>query len=132
MRNCLAILFCSLFLACSTTYQPIEARQRIVEGQGGTRETVSGIDFWTFGDPPRRYEILGLIQDERGSGIIPMSQQRAAVASRAREVGGHAVIVLNSNSRFTGAQVIPNSSGSAAVIAHSRNTARFLVVKYLD
>jgi len=37
----------------------------IKDGQGGERTTIDGTDIWKQGDPPRRYQILGAITDER-------------------------------------------------------------------
>jgi hypothetical protein len=38
----------SLFLSCTTTeFQSWEGRNSVVEGRGGTREIVDGMDVWT-------------------------------------------------------------------------------------
>jgi S1-C subfamily serine protease len=36
----------------------------IVQGSGGTKRTINGIDIWENGEPNCRYRILGLIQDD--------------------------------------------------------------------
>jgi hypothetical protein len=58
----------------STDFQSWEGRNSVVEGHGGTRKVVDGMDVWTHGDPPRRFQVLGIIEDERPGGIIPMAQ----------------------------------------------------------
>src|SRR5437660_12614299 len=44
----------------STDFQSWEGRNSVVEGHGGTRKVVDGMDVWTFGDPPRRFKVLGI------------------------------------------------------------------------
>jgi hypothetical protein len=45
----------------------------MVQGHGGTRKVVDGMDVWTHGDPPRPFKLLGIIEDERPGGMIPMA-----------------------------------------------------------
>jgi hypothetical protein len=37
----------------------------VVQGHGDTRKIVDGMDVWTHGDPPRPFQVLGIIEDER-------------------------------------------------------------------
>jgi len=54
-----------LCVSCtSTDFQSWEGRNSVVEGHGGTRKVVDGMDVWTHGDPPRRFQVLGIIEDE--------------------------------------------------------------------
>src|SRR6266478_4500724 len=86
----------------STDFQAWEGRNPIIEGHGGTRKVVDGVDVWTNGDPPRRFRILGIIDDERPGGIIPMAELKHDVAKKAREHGGDALIVISSSSQLAG------------------------------
>ena len=55
-----------LVASCSTDYQSLESRAPVVrEGGYGTRKVVDGVDIWTTGEPPRKYQVLGIINDER-------------------------------------------------------------------
>lgn len=133
-----------LIAACATTeFKPFEATVNDFRGKGGTRVVVDGVDFWENGDPPRRFKILGIIDDERPGGAIPMNALKGDIAKKARAVGGDAVVQLSSNSQITG--FIAQSSGTANLYggtAYSsgttiatparRNYAKFAVVKYLD
>ena len=48
----------------------MEARAPVVrEGGYGTRKVVDGVDIWTAGEPPRKYQVLGIINDERSREI---------------------------------------------------------------
>lgn len=141
-------LFCSLGiaaalaahpLAAKTRYESYEARNSVVEGQGGSRTTKDGIDFWTTGDPPRRYQIIGIIRDNRGTGALHGNAiGSSGVAKKVREVGGDAVILLNQNSSVKGiwsqgqASAYGNQAyGSGISIPIEERVTTFAVVKYL-
>src|SRR5215467_6283954 len=86
----------------STDFQSWEGRNSVVEGHGGTKKVVDGMDVWTFGDPPRRFQVLGIIQDERPGGLIPMAQLKHDIVEKARQNGGNAVIFVSSQSQLAG------------------------------
>src|SRR6476646_10347340 len=91
------------FVSCtSTDFQSWEGRNSVVEGHGGTRKVVDGMDVWTHGDPPRRFRVLGIIEDERPGGVIPMAQLKHDIVQKARENGGNAVIFVSSASQLAG------------------------------
>jgi hypothetical protein len=70
-----AIASLSFLAACATTeYKPYEAKDNLFEGKGGTKVVVDGMEIWDNGDPPRRFKVLDIIDDERPGGLIPMSQ----------------------------------------------------------
>jgi ABC-type nitrate/sulfonate/bicarbonate transport system substrate-binding protein len=51
------------FASCtSTDFQAWEGGNSVVQGHGGTRKVVDGMDVWTHGDPPRRFKVLGIIE----------------------------------------------------------------------
>jgi hypothetical protein len=78
----------------------------VVECHGGTRKVVDGMDVWTHGDPPRRFKVLGIIEDEKPSGMIPMAQLKHDIVQKARENGGKAVIFVSSASQLAGISAI--------------------------
>ena len=55
-----------LFLSscAKTTYIPVENGKRTV-GKGAILRNVNGIDIWSDGQPPRPYQIIGVIHDRR-------------------------------------------------------------------
>jgi hypothetical protein len=92
-----------LCVSCaSTDYQSWEGRNSVFEGRGGTRKVVDGMDIWTHGDPPRRFKVLGIIEDERPGGLIPMAQLKHDIVEKARARGGNAVIFVSSASQLGG------------------------------
>jgi hypothetical protein len=152
----LAFAVATLLLAsCSTDYQPLESRTPVVrEGGYGTRKVVDGVDIWTTGEPPRKYQVLGIINDERLQAPFEMARYYHDVAAKVKKAGGNGAIEVYSNSQITG--IVSNSSttSSGSVSAYgagnvafgqysgSSNTtgfstaeehhsARFVVVKYL-
>jgi len=89
--------------SCTVTdFQAWEGRNSVVEGRGGTKKVVDGMDVWTYGDSPRRFQVLGMIQDERPGGIIPMAQLKHDIVQKARAAGGNAVIFVSSESQLAG------------------------------
>jgi len=127
----------------STDFQTWEGRNSVVEGHGGTKKVVDGVDVWTNGDPPRRFQILGIIDDERPGGLIPMAELKHDIAKKAREHGGNAVILISSFSQLAGyynsatvnTQVYGNTAtsfGSDTTVPITRRASKYVVIKYLD
>ena len=139
-----AIAAISLLAGCANTeYKSFDARNNVFQGAGGTKILVEGMDFWDNGDPPRKFRVLGIIDDERSAGLIPMSQLRGDMVKKAREVGGDAVVQISSQSQIAGyytsgsASVYASGSsaaayGSSTTVPVARNVSRFAVIKYLD
>ncbi|WP_353742477.1 hypothetical protein WHX55_09700 [Pseudomonas fluorescens] len=110
-----AVLFSGCALYATTNFQPYESKNGTFEGQGGAKETIDGIDFWTNGQPPRKFQMLGVITDERVSNPITMSSLKGAVALKAKQAGGNAVIWSGESDRHG-----------------DRASSKFAVIKYLD
>ncbi|WP_174275026.1 hypothetical protein [Sphingomonas bacterium] len=123
-----------------TRFEPYEARNSVIEGQGGSRTTKDGIDFWTMGDPPRRYRIIGIIRDNRGTGVLHGNAVGSSgIAKKVRDVGGDAIVLLNQNSSVKGiwsqgqASTSGNQTyGSGLSIPIEERVTTFAVVKYVD
>lgn len=139
----LGMLFAVLFLAgCATTeYKAFEGKFNVIDGQGGTKVVVDSMEIWDNGAPPRKFKVLGIIDDERPGGLIPMSQLRSDMVKKAREAGGDAIIQLNSQSQIAGyytsgsASAYGNSAtayGSSTTMPVRRNMAKYAVIKYLE
>ena len=84
----------------------------MVEGHGGTRKVVDGMDVWTHGDPPRRFQVLGIIEDERPGGVIPMAQLEHDIVQKTRQNGGNVVILVSSASHSS--RVTTHASSASA------------------
>lgn len=138
------LLAASILGGCaSTEYKAFEGKGNVIEGTGGTKVVVDGMEIWDNGEPPRKFKILGIIDDERPGGLIPMAQLRSDMVKKAREAGGNAIIQLNSQSRISGYYTSGSASGysygnstrlhgSATTTAVRRNTSQFAVISYVD
>lgn len=134
-----------LLAGCATTtYKSFETRgDGIIEGRGGAKSVQDGMDIWDYGDPPRKFRVLGVIEDERPGGIIPMAQLRSDMVKKAREVGGHALIQVRSQAQIVGYQSFgtatattygssATATGMSTAVPIRRNAAQFLVIRYID
>jgi len=138
------VLAASLLAGCATTeYKAYEGKGNVIDGKGGTKVVVDSMEIWDNGEPPRKFKILGIIDDQRPGGLIPMAQLRGDMVKKAREAGGDAIIQLNSDSQIAGyytsgsasAYAYGNSAtayGSSTTMPVRRNFARFAVIKYAE
>lgn len=138
------VIAASLLAGCATTeYKAYEGKGNVIDGKGGTKVVVDGMEIWDSGEPPRKFKILGIIDDQRPGGLIPMAQLRGDMVKKAREVGGDAIIQLNSDSQIAGyytsgsasAYTYNNSAaayGSSTTMPVRRNFARFAVIEYAE
>ena len=117
-------------------FQPYETRAPMIkEGQGGARTTVDGIDIWSHGDPPHRYQILGVITDERTTATVlwghGMSDLPRDIASAAKAAEGDAAILDSEANAITGVYSRSFNDGQVQTFADETHKSRYLVVKYL-
>jgi hypothetical protein len=94
-----------------------EGKDAIQEGSGGEKKTVAGIDFWSNGAPPRRFQLIGFITDSRMKtgliGMIRMAKLESSIAKQAKKAGGDAVILTESGSETTGYVGQTHTTGQA-------------------
>ena len=143
-RIALLVTLAFLCASCtSTDFESWEGRNSVVEGRGGTRKVVDGMDIWTHGDPPRRFKVLGIIEDERPGGIIPMARLKHDIVQKARANGGTAVIFVSSASQLAGYYTAGSASaygygnsatafGSSTTVPITRRSSTYVVIRYLD
>ncbi len=144
------VLLQPIIASASPEFLPYEGRNSVHEGQGGEKKIVEGIEFWSNGDPPHRFKVLGAISDRRMKtgiyGLIRMSGLEEDIAKSAKAAGGDAVILQNAGddvigvSGFSNGFINGNGSGgsfsasgfgssfAAPVKAH---VSRYIVVRYL-
>jgi hypothetical protein len=68
------------------------------------------VDIWTFGAPPRKYRVLGVINDTRGGGVIPMAGYYSGIAAKVKQYGGNAAIEMSSRSQYVGTASFANAT----------------------
>jgi hypothetical protein len=80
--------------ACSSTQYATYSGSPILVGQGGASRQVQGLEVWVMGTPPRPYQIIGYIKDNRYEGNWKSSSVLAtSVVNQARAAGADAVIM---------------------------------------
>lgn len=138
----LAALLAVSMAAYALDFKRYYGRDAVVEGQGGEMESIEGVDYWTNGDPPRRYEIIGYIEDRRhASGLVGKMRLKSLpkqVAKMAKENGGDAVIMVSAQDDVIGYASNANATvngnrayGTAMVAPVAKRESRFAVVRYL-
>lgn len=142
-RMLVLLVITAACMSCtSTEFESWEGRNSAVEGRGGTRKVVDGMDVWTYGDPPRQFRVLGIIEDNRPGGIIPMARMKHDIVAKARQSAGDAVIVVSSQSQLAGYYTSGSATaygygnyasayGSSVTVPITRHSATFVVIKYL-
>ena len=113
-----------------------EGAPLIETGEGGTKITKNGVDYWTSGKPPRKYQVIGRISDRRneewdGGHAIGSP----TVAKKVKQAGGDAVIMLDQKDAGVGSSGFGSlfgGTGSFFAMGGSKTTTTFVVVKYLD
>jgi hypothetical protein len=150
------VLVCCVATALSSgvsaapVFLQYESRNAVREGQGGERKTVDGVDFWMRGDPPKRYQIIGSLTDERHKtglfGMIRMASLESDIANAAKAAGGDAVVLegegdetigtvgsnfSNANGTYGNGSFNGNATNFGAAHAVKNHDSRYIVIKYL-
>jgi len=131
-----------LLAGCSTTqYQPTTGKAQVAQGKGGLLRMQDGMEVWDADGPPRRYEVVGRIDDERTGGAMPRPQWGSNVVKLAREAGGNALIELRRDAQGAGYKVLGTGAatenqgpalGQAPAVPLTRQATSYLVIRYLD
>lgn len=100
-RNMILVI-CVFASGCASTHYSTFEGGRIIEGTGGTKKTVDGIDIWNLGTPPRKYRIVGIIDDKRRQSLIGMAGYESTLVKKAKEAGGDGIIFLDSRKEIVG------------------------------
>jgi len=96
MITALTTLFLLAGCASVTTeYAAFEGvRAAIVQGKGGAKAVVDGMEIWVDGEPPHKFKIIGFIDDVREEGWMytPPQPHPEDIVKKAREAGGDALL----------------------------------------
>ena len=133
----------TLMAGCSTEYYAYQGGSPTV-GQGGACKRVNGVDIWLTGTPPRKFQIIGYIEDSRPGGPPSMAQRNSKVAASAKQQGGDGVLMQSDSSQYMGTFTSGNAftsfngftntaltTGSSFSAPMMRREGRFFVIKYL-
>lgn len=139
---------------CSTSYYSYSGSPVLI-GRGGASKNINGIDLWIVGSPPRKYQVVGYIEDTRLGGPIPMAMRNPQIAGLVRQKGGDALLMSSDNEQFIGSFTTGSASatgwgnastfgnmttfnGGATAFGNSmtmpiiRRSARYYVIKYIN
>jgi hypothetical protein len=132
----------ALLAGCATAhYQPAGSKAQVAQGKGGLVRVQDGMEVWDADGPPRRYEVVGRIDDERTGGALERPAWGSNVVKLAREAGGSALIELRRDAQGAGYKLLGTGAatenqgpalGQAPAVPLTRRAAAFLVIRYLD
>lgn len=78
---------------CATAEYSAYEGSRTLNGRGGAKKNVNGMEVWTEGTPPKRYKIIG---------IITTSDGHSAAVNEARKYDADALILIDKYTYYTG------------------------------
>lgn len=121
-------------------YSTYDGPDPVVTGKGGAKITEQGIDWWTGGDPPRPYRIVGILTDTRGNGRFSGDALGSKnIAKKVKAVGGNAVVVYKSSDAVVGSSTYAQrGQGYAAGMTNAitsvdiRRSTSFIVIQVLQ
>lgn len=135
MFKAIGLVLVVVLTGCAQTdYQVYEGRggPQIVEGQGGTKQVIDGYEIWDNGNPPRRYQVLGVTTIEDFDNLFGNQRMRSAIAVQIKQAGGDAAIVQDGFSQGQSVGVAVNNRGGVATgQSFGRKQIRYQIVKYL-
>lgn len=134
MKSFAAVGLLVLAGCAQTNYQIYEGRvPQIVEGQGGTKQVIDGYEIWDNGNPPRRYQVLGVTTIEDFDNLFGNQRMRSAISSQIKQAGGDAAIVQDGFSQGQSMGVAFNNRGGVATgQSFGRKQIRYQIIKYLE
>ena len=119
-------------VGCATTeFKPFEVKVNAFEGRGGTKTVAAGMEIWDNDEPPRKYMVLGFIDDERSGGPIPMASLKSDIVQKAKEVGGDAVF-NSAATRSWQASTHPDRRRPTPPVDRSTHTVRQQLFPYAE
>lgn len=127
------LMFAGTPLLARGQFAAYEGPDAVKTGTGGAKIAAEGVDFWTTGTPPRRFQVLGFITDTRHDKLLSgHAIGSGGIAKQVREAGGDAVIVLDQDRNTDGVIGSINLNGGASWgrTVHEVTT-QFVVIKYL-
>jgi hypothetical protein len=146
MKKLLFLIPLLVLAACSTTYYDYSG-SGILIGQGGASTNINGIDLWIKGTPPRKYRVIGYIEDVRPGGPIPMAARNSQLAAKAKARGGDGLLLNSDDAQMVGtfSTASVNATGwggpgyfgahafgTGATVPIIRRTGTYYVIKYVN
>lgn len=104
----------TLLGACTQTrYYPYVGSNE-QQGKGiAAKRVINGIDVWSDGTPPRKYELIGLVDDNRSGFLRDAILQD--VTKKAKRMGGQGILEYQGYAATTSAGVAAASGASGSI-----------------
>jgi hypothetical protein len=112
--------------SCADTQYYTYSGTNVRSGTGGASQSIDGIDFWVEGAPAGKFQIVGIIIDNRRGSLLQMALRNGAIAALAKQHGGNAVMLARDDSQVTGTL----SSASSFTNGSSTTTEQATVTPY--
>lgn len=117
-----------------------DGADKTITGNGGRKLFSQGIDWWTSGDPAKRYKIIGVLTDSRTSGLFSgKAIGSKAIAGKVKATGGNAVILYKTSETDVGSitylqqgQSYPSGADTAIHSSITEKSTIFVVIKVLE
>jgi len=98
-------------------------------GTGGTVDVVGGVDVYSYGEPARKFKIIAVLNNHMltsatFNAILGSTIVESSMASKAKELGGDAIILRGSSESGLGV----DQNGSMTTSA----TRKAIVIKYVE
>ena len=129
-----------ILIGCASTQYTEFEGGKVKEGSGGAKKVVDGVDIWTRGTPPRKYQIIGVVNDWSSAAASGGVFKRLAKQVKAK--GGDAAITMGSQAVYQGSYTTGNATassyGNSAYASGYSNTydtysydSEYAVIKYV-
>lgn len=120
------------FAQAKIDFATYEGTPQIAQGTGGTKISKHGIDYWITGTPPRRYQVIGYVQDKRDE---DWDGGRAVgspnIAKKVKIARGDAVIIQSQEEAGKHGSFGTGMIGGMFLGGGSKTITTMLVIKYL-
>lgn len=119
MKKTLVLAFIiGLFLsACVSTEYYTYSGSPVYTGTGGACKNINGVDLWVVGNPPRKFMIIGYIEDSRPNRGIPLLTMQSDLVAQAKRAGGDGLLLNSQQINYMGTY----SSGNVSAFANGNN-----------
>jgi len=115
--------------AAKTVFYKYEGPAQTRTGEGGIKQVNRGVDVWVQGTPPKPFEIIGTIVDDRATGDGNALTSKK-VAQTVKQAGGDAILLNVQQSQPIG--IAAGGTGAYAWAApYGQDTTTLTVIRYL-
>lgn len=124
---------CATVIGTDTSFKAWRGDQTF-KGKGGTLEVFEGVEFWGSGEPPKEYEVIGVISQQKSDGTLDDLMfgkfNRQQIIDIVRREGGDGVVEVK-NDRFVSGYTT-NQYSPVAVSPEYSTSSVMAVFRYVS